>query len=37
VERKKEFHALAVGVERFEAIAFLHGAIQLGVSADQFG
>ena len=37
VKGKKEFHALAVGVERFGAIAFLHGAIQFGVGAEQFG
>ena len=37
IEGEKEFHALTVAVELFRVVAEVHGAIQFGVGAEQFG
>jgi len=37
VELEEELHALAVGMEGFGAVTFLHGAIQFGMGLDEFG
>ena len=37
VKAEQILHPLAVGLEGFGAVTFLHRAIQLGVSLDEFG